>query len=75
MEKKWEKVSIAELKGEGFNLDIPNKVFRVVTEGKARIVVPANPATGLILLTGRAFHVSAVTEVENSLFQSMPSSK
>ena len=74
MEKKWEKVSIDELKGEGFRLDIPNKVFRVVTEGKAEFVVPANPATGLILSSGLAFDVNAVPKVENILFQSMPSS-
>ena len=74
MEKEWEKVSIDELKGEGFRLDIPNKVFRVVTEGKAEFVVPANPATGLILSSGLAFDVNAVPKVENILFQSMPSS-
>ena len=73
VEKKWEKVSTRELEREGFNLDIPNKVFRVVTEGDARFVIPANPATGLILLSGYADN--AVTEVKNSLFQSMPSSK
>jgi hypothetical protein len=75
MEKKWERVSINELKGQGFTLDIPTKVFRVATEGKTDFVVPSNPATGLILSSGLAFDVNAVPEVEKILFQSMPSSK
>jgi hypothetical protein len=70
MAKKWEKVSVAELNKSGFQLDIPNKVFREVTEGKVKFIVPADPATGLILSSGLAFEQHAVSEVEKDLFKS-----
>jgi hypothetical protein len=70
MEKKWEKVPVTELLESGFELDIPNKVFRKITEGKVRFVVPANPAVGLILSSGLAFQKHAVSEVEKDLFKS-----
>jgi hypothetical protein len=70
MEKKWEKVSVAELLKCGFELDIPNKVFRETAEGTVEFIVPANPATGLILSSGLAFQEHAVSEVENDLFKS-----